>query len=98
MRLPLCMHAWPHACVRCRHVDLHNMAWDQVTKAMDSTLQHEKAGPLFDKAADSFRDVACMGLNNWGMVHQMQGTRMLDSAMRSGGCGGGAGVRAGPRS
>lgn len=67
-----------------RHVDLHNMAWESVTKAMDATIQNEKAGPLFDKAADSFRDVACMGLNNWGMVHQMQGARMLDGAMRAG--------------
>ncbi|KAG2448658.1 hypothetical protein HYH02_006015 [Chlamydomonas schloesseri] len=67
-----------------KHIDLHNMGWDAVTKALDNTLHAEAAAPLFAKARDSFRDVAATGLTGWGQVHQLQGNRLLEAAGRAG--------------
>ncbi|KAG2446112.1 hypothetical protein HXX76_000711 [Chlamydomonas incerta] len=67
-----------------KHIDLHNMGWEAVTKALDNTLHAEAAAPLFAKARDSFRDVAATGLTGWGQVHQLQGNRLLEAAGRAG--------------
>ncbi|GLC33808.1 hypothetical protein PLESTM_000121800 [Pleodorina starrii] len=67
-----------------KHVDLHNMGWDSVSKALDGTIHSDAAVPLFDKAKDSFRDVACTGLASWGQVHQLLGQRALEAAARAG--------------
>ncbi|GFR41316.1 hypothetical protein Agub_g1998 [Astrephomene gubernaculifera] len=67
-----------------KHVELHNMGWEAVTKALDATVQAEAAVPLFDKAKDSFRDVTCTGLTSWGQVHQLLGNRALEAAAKAG--------------
>ncbi|EFJ44867.1 hypothetical protein VOLCADRAFT_106243 [Volvox carteri f. nagariensis] len=60
------------------------MGWAAVSKGLDATVHDDAAVPLFDKAKDSFRDVACTGLASWGQTHQLLGQRMLEAAARAG--------------
>lgn len=67
-----------------RHVDFHNLGWEACTKAMDSALASEKALPLFDRAAERFKEVTCTGLLNWGNVHICIAHKLLDEAANAG--------------
>ncbi|GIL43557.1 hypothetical protein Vafri_1256 [Volvox africanus] len=67
-----------------KHVDLHNMGWEAISKGLESTIHSDSALPLFEKAKDSFRDVACTGLASWGQAHQLLGQRAMEAAARAG--------------
>jgi hypothetical protein len=74
-----------YACARARvgrHVDLTAMGWEQLTKAMDSTLHDDAALPLLDKAKDSFRDGLCTALCGWGQVRRHRRPTQMHSAYR----------------
>lgn len=41
-----------------RHIDFHNEGWDTCSKAMEATLRCDAALPLFDRAAERFKEVS----------------------------------------
>jgi hypothetical protein len=63
-------------CEFARHVNLH--------ARLLHVLQSDKALPLFDKAAERFKEVTCTGLLNWGNVHVCKAHKYLDEAVTSG--------------
>jgi len=67
-----------------RHIDFHNEGWESCTRAMETTLRSDEALPLFDKAAERFKDVTCTGLLNWGNVHVCIAHKHLDLAAAEG--------------
>lgn len=67
-----------------RHLESHNLGYDQLSKGVDAAVQSEEAPALFAKAADNFRDATCAGLVSWGQVHSVLGQRLLDKALRAG--------------
>uniref|UniRef100_A0A7S0V5M7 PB1 domain-containing protein n=1 Tax=Polytomella parva TaxID=51329 RepID=A0A7S0V5M7_9CHLO len=66
------------------HVDLHTMGWEAVQKGLDTAIHHEEAEGLLLRAADHFRDMACLGLNNLATVHQLLANRFLDNSSKAG--------------
>lgn len=67
-----------------KHIDLHNEGWDKVSKAMEATLQSDKALPIFDAAAAKFAEVTATGLLNWGNVFICIAHKFLDEAATTG--------------
>ena len=71
-RLILHQHPSAHLALRpaCRsHAEHLAMGQDKIYKAVDASLTDAKAQPLFDKAAEHFRDAACTSYVQWGNVH-----------------------------
>ena len=54
------------------------MGQDRIYKAVDASLTDAKAQPLFDKAAEHFRDAACTSYVQWGNVHIIRVRRVFE--------------------
>jgi tetratricopeptide (TPR) repeat protein len=67
-----------------RHVELHNLGFDKIQEAMDSSLRSDKALPLLDAAADKFAEVTISGLLQWGHTFTMVARKHLDDAAADG--------------
>ncbi|KAI8470898.1 MAG: hypothetical protein J3K34DRAFT_508325 [Monoraphidium minutum] len=67
------------------HVEFQNEGWDATTRAMEATLRSDGAAPLFEAAAERFRDVTCTGLLNWGNVSVCIAHKLLDDVGEAGG-------------
>jgi len=48
-----------------RHVGALSDGWDASTRAMEAVLRSDAAAPLFEAAAEKFKEVTCSGLLNW---------------------------------
>lgn len=57
---------------------------DQLARAMETTLTNEKAKPLFDRAAEHFRDATCASLIQWGNVHVVKAEKHAQSVLKKG--------------
>mmetsp|Transcript_9583 Transcript_9583/g.20413 ORF Transcript_9583/g.20413 Transcript_9583/m.20413 type:complete len:652 (+) Transcript_9583:75-2030(+) len=57
---------------------------EKLTRYLDQTLASEKAIPLFDKAAEHFRDATCTSLVQWGNAFIIKAERMAQGWVRKG--------------
>eukprot|EP01023_Acetabularia_acetabulum_P059265 TRINITY_DN7122_c0_g1_i3.p1 TRINITY_DN7122_c0_g1~~TRINITY_DN7122_c0_g1_i3.p1 ORF type:complete len:648 (-),score=155.21 TRINITY_DN7122_c0_g1_i3:1332-3275(-) len=61
-----------------KQVDLHSEGWEKCTQALEKAIYSEKATPLFNQAADKFKEVTITGLYNWGNVHVCVARKLTD--------------------
>eukprot|EP01026_Neomeris_dumetosa_P075524 TRINITY_DN7992_c0_g1_i1.p1 TRINITY_DN7992_c0_g1~~TRINITY_DN7992_c0_g1_i1.p1 ORF type:complete len:638 (-),score=123.75 TRINITY_DN7992_c0_g1_i1:253-2166(-) len=61
-----------------KQVDLHSEGWDKCTQALEKAIYSDKATPLFNQAADKFKEVTITGLYNWGNVHVCMARKLTD--------------------
>lgn len=67
-----------------RHVDLHNLGVEKCQKALESVIHSAEALPIFEEAADKFKEVSCVGLLNWGNVYLCVGHKLASEAAMQG--------------
>eukprot|EP01025_Chloroclados_australasicus_P064257 TRINITY_DN8562_c0_g2_i3.p2 TRINITY_DN8562_c0_g2~~TRINITY_DN8562_c0_g2_i3.p2 ORF type:complete len:481 (-),score=78.82 TRINITY_DN8562_c0_g2_i3:14-1456(-) len=61
-----------------KQVDLHSEGWEKCTQALEKAIYSDKATPLFNQAADKFKEVTITGLYNWGNVHVCVARKLTD--------------------
>lgn len=67
-----------------RHVDMHNLGVEKCQKALEAAIHCDKALPIFDEAAEKFKEVTCVGLLNWGNVYLCVGHKLAGEAAMKG--------------
>ncbi len=61
-----------------------NIASEKMTRAVDATLSEEKALPLFDQAAEHFRDATATSLVQWGNINVVKADRQAQHLLKAG--------------
>lgn len=67
-----------------RHVDMHNLGVEKCQKALESSIHSKEALPIFEEAAEKFKEVTCVGLLNWGNVYLCVGHKIGSEAAMQG--------------
>jgi len=67
-----------------RHVDMHNLGVEKCQKALEAVIHSPEALPIFDEAAEKFKEVTCVGLLNWGNVYLCVGHKIGSEAASQG--------------
>eukprot|EP00803_Ostreobium_quekettii_P008486 evm.model.scf_2126.1 EVM.evm.TU.scf_2126.1 scf_2126:13698-15628(-) len=67
-----------------RHVEMHNIGVEKCQRALEAAIHSDKALPIFDEAAEKFKEVTCVGLLNWGNVHLCVGHKLAGEAATAG--------------
>lgn len=67
-----------------RHVDMHTLGVEKCQKALEAAIHCDKALPIFDEAAEKFKEVTCVGLLNWGNVYLCVGHKLAGEAALKG--------------
>ena len=67
-----------------RHVDMHNLGVEKCQKALESVIHSSEAIPIFEEAAEKFKEVTCVGLLNWGNVYLCVGHKLGSEAASQG--------------
>eukprot|EP00798_Chlamydomonas_sp_ICE-L_P018328 gene18328-24790_t len=60
------------------------MEHEKMARAMETTLTSEGAKPLFDRAAEHFKDATCATLIQWGNVHVVKAEKHAQSLLKEG--------------
>ena len=60
------------------------MASEKLNRAVDAALSDEKAQPLFDQAAEHFKDATSTCLVQWGNVNVVKADRQAQVLLRAG--------------
>eukprot|EP00210_Caulerpa_lentillifera_P004482 g4276.t1 len=69
-----------------RHVDMHNLGVEKCQRALESAINSPEALPIFEEAAEKFKEVTCVGLLNWGNVYLCVGHKIGSEAASQGKC------------
>lgn len=67
-----------------RHVDMHNLGVEKCQKALEAAIHCDQALPIFNEAAEKFKEVTCVGLLNWGNVYLCVGHKFAGEAAMKG--------------